>query len=242
MEIIEIGAVRLNEQLEVTGTFQSYIKPRYPIQSFALSFCKIERRVLQGSPSFPEVIEQFIDFCGEDYKLIAWGCTDFFSLSTDCRIHGRSTSWLTRMLDMSRFFEGGLAQALTEAEVPFVGQHHSALDDALSAAELLKRKPEIVLSDVYYTPEPFKLVTGGIKKKIINALNRAVQRNEVLTYEQFAADPDVRTYRRIMKLADAEMKMVEELFLKFSSQSYNRKTRAELKTAERPEEKNSLTK
>ncbi|UUZ92201.1 hypothetical protein LJK87_43485 [Paenibacillus sp. P25] len=43
MEIIEIGAVKLNEQLEIIDTFQSYIRPKYPINRFALQFCGIPK-------------------------------------------------------------------------------------------------------------------------------------------------------------------------------------------------------
>ena len=41
MEIIEIGAVKLNEQLEIIDTFQSYIRPKFTINRIALQFCGI---------------------------------------------------------------------------------------------------------------------------------------------------------------------------------------------------------
>ncbi|WP_181410251.1 3'-5' exonuclease [Paenibacillus sp. tmac-D7] len=231
MEILEIGAVKLNEHLQIVDTFQSYINPKYPINQFALNFCKIDKDVLTTSPPFPEVIAKFIDFCGVDYKIVAWGSTDFFSLFVDCKIHAISSDWLTRLIDMSRFFDGGLQQVLAAKEIPFVGQHHSALDDALNACELLKINPDIVKSERYYKPDHFKLCTGGIKKKISSALNQAVQNNSFLTWQEFASDKETQDYFDIMNLSESEIEMVETLFSKFYKQTYGRKTRSKLRSS-----------
>jgi inhibitor of KinA sporulation pathway (predicted exonuclease) len=227
MEVIELGAVKLNEKLEIIDTFQSYIKPKYKVNRFALQFCGITEETLmkKGRP-FVDVIPEFIDFCGNDYKMLAWGCSDFFSLFVDCKVNAIPDAWLhDRLLDMSKSFEGGLQQALQTHELNSLGQHHSALDDALNAVQLLKLKPDIVDRTSYYKPDPVKLVTGGIKKWILMSLDKAAAKGDVLSWEEFAANTQTVSYARVMRLTEQEMHMVKQLFIKFFKQKYGRKAK-----------------
>lgn len=223
MEIIEIGAVKLNGQLEIVDTFQSYIRPKYPVNRFALQFCGIPKETLMKSDSFETTIRKFIDFCGEEFTLLAWGGSDFFQLFVDCKINQVSSLWLSRMLDLTRFFKGGLQQALVEHELQPIGQHHSALDDALNAVQLLRLKPEIVQSNQYFVPDPFKLCTGGIKKWISLSIDEAMSNDKQLTWDQFKVNEKTKAYFSIMHLTAEEIRMVETLFTKFAKMKYGRK-------------------
>ncbi|WP_165452325.1 3'-5' exonuclease [Paenibacillus thalictri] len=223
MEIIEIGAVKLNERHEVVDTFQSYIKPNYPVNHFALQFCGISKEQLLKSPGFTEVIGKFIAFCGDSYKLLAWGGSDFFNLFVDCKVNEIDHEWLVNLLDVTQFFEGGLQKALEEHQLEPIGQHHSALDDALNAAQLLKLKPEIFSSEQYFKRNVFKICTGGIKKWIILCLDQALAKETLLTWEQFASLDRTKTYFSVMKLTPAEIKMTESLFYKFQKMKFGRK-------------------
>lgn len=223
MEIIEIGAVKLNDDLTIADTFQSYIRPRFPINHFALEFCGIRKEVLCQSPSFKEVIQQFISFCGAEYKLIAWGGSDFFNLFVDCKVNRIDNGWLVNLLDAARFFDGGLQKAVQDHGLEAIGQHHSALDDALNAAQLLQLKPEIVKDEHYFAPNEFKLCTGGIKKWISMSLDHAASNGEVLTWDQFIQLDKTQLYFSIMNLTADQIKMVETAFMKFYKMKYGRK-------------------
>ncbi|CAG7646487.1 exonuclease domain-containing protein [Paenibacillus allorhizosphaerae] len=223
MEIIEIGAVKLNEQLEITDTFQSYIRPNFPINRFALQFCGISKETLLESDSFAEVIGRFQQFCGESCKLFAWGAGDFFHLFVDCKVNRLSSAWLDKLVDLTRFFEGGLQQALVDHQLEAIGQHHSALDDALNAVQLLKHQPEIIQSNQYFAPDPFKLCTGGIKKRIMLCVDEAIAQNKVLAWSEFKTDAQTRQYFKVMHLTEDEIRLVEQLFIKLSNMKYGRK-------------------
>jgi len=223
MEIIEIGAVKLNEQLEITDTFQSYIRPNFSINRFALQFCGISKETLLQSDSFDEVIGRFQQFCGESFKLFAWGAGDFFHLFVDCKVNRLRSDWLDKLVDLTRFYEGGLQQALVDHQLEAIGQHHSALDDALNAAQLVKHQPDIIQSDQYFVPDPFKLCTGGIKKRILLSLDEAAEQNKVLSWNEFKAEPQTKLYFSVMRLTGDEMLLVEQLFVKLSSMKYGRK-------------------
>ncbi|TVY09705.1 3'-5' exonuclease [Paenibacillus cremeus] len=223
MEIIEIGAVKLNERLETVDTFQSYIRPKFTVNRFALQFCGISKDTLMQSDSFDKVLRRFLEFCGDEFTLLAWGGSDFFHFFVDCKINKLSSTWLSRMLDLTRFFEGGLQQALVQHELEPIGQHHSALDDALNAAQLVRLKPELVESDQYFVPDPFKLCTGGIKKLVSICLDEAIASETQLTWEQFKENEKTKSYIQIMRLNAIEVQMVEALFTQFTKIKYGRK-------------------
>jgi inhibitor of KinA sporulation pathway (predicted exonuclease) len=223
MEIIEIGAVKLDKNLNIIDTFQSYVKPKFEVNRFALKFCGIEKQTLQKSDAFETVIRRFIDFCGDDYKLLAWGGSDFFNLFVDCRINQVDNGWLTRLVDLTHFFDGGLQQAVESHELSPIGQHHSALDDALNAAQLVRLKPEVVLSEQYFSQNEFKICTGGIKKWITTLLDKAKTDGTVLTWQQFVTNEKTHAYVSIMNLNPSEIGMVETLFNKYASQKYGRR-------------------
>ncbi|WP_282941374.1 3'-5' exonuclease [Paenibacillus sp. RC67] len=225
MEIIEIGAVKLNEQLEVIDTFQSYINPNFYINRFALQFCGISKETLHRSKRFADVVQAFRDFCGEEYTLLAWGGGDFFHLFLDCKVNQLSDAWLVNLLDVTAYFEGGLQQALADHHLEPIGQHHSALDDALNTAQLLQLKPEVVTSTDYFVPNQFKLCTGGIKKWITLSLDSALEKEQTLTWNQFIKDEKTQKYVQVMRLKPEEIEMVKELFTKFFQAKYGRKAR-----------------
>ncbi|MDQ0899100.1 3'-5' exonuclease [Paenibacillus sp. V4I7] len=224
METIEIGAVKLNEQLEIVDTFQSFIRPKFPLNRFALQFCGITEETLLKSKPFEVVIEKFKKFCGSDFKLIAWGGSDFFTLLVDCKVNRIKNEWVTtHLLDMTRFFEGGLQQALEDHGLHFIGQSHSALDDALNAVHLLMLKPGLVNDTNYFIPDPFKICTGGIKKWIQISLDEALQNNRMLRWDDFLRDQNTQKYISIMNLTDNEIGMVQKLFNKFAQMKYGSK-------------------
>lgn len=79
-EIIEIGAVKLNENLEEVGVFSSTIKPCYTkkLNSYFKKLTHINDKDLKNSESFNEVIEKFIKWCDcdENTVFLSWSDTD----------------------------------------------------------------------------------------------------------------------------------------------------------------------
>ena len=78
-EIIEIGAVKLNEHFTPVDELRLYITPKH--------YTKMHRRIAaltgihdrqlqeQGIP-FPEAFAKFTDWCGEDYAYMTWSLSD----------------------------------------------------------------------------------------------------------------------------------------------------------------------
>lgn len=171
-EIIEIGAVKLNEKLRLTDRYQSLIKPQIytTMHRITAELVNLEIRDLQGARSFPTVCREFLDWCGEDYIFCIWGSQDLteFQKNMDyyqmeplskgpikyydvqklyslAREDGRIRSALSRIVE---------AERLLKKEVPF----HRAFGDAFYTARILQRiaAPELlerVSFDTYRIPK-----------------------------------------------------------------------------------------
>ena len=75
-EIIQIGAVKLNENFDILEEFNYMIRPQiYPrLHPFVEKITGIREDDLKGQPSFPEAYEAFLRFIGkEDAILCTWG-------------------------------------------------------------------------------------------------------------------------------------------------------------------------
>ena len=70
-------------------TFEIFVNPGIPIPAESTAITNITDEMVAGSPSFKEVGQQFIDFCGPDAVLIAHNLTGFDMpiLRAECARH-----------------------------------------------------------------------------------------------------------------------------------------------------------
>jgi inhibitor of KinA sporulation pathway (predicted exonuclease) len=139
-EIIEIGALKVNNNLEVLDEFASFVRPIHkPILS---DFCKKLTSITQGqvdkADDFKTVFARFMEWIGtEPFKLCSWGRYDFKQFEVDCKRHGVHFPFTTeRHINLKRQFASlrrtapcGMAQALHILGLPLVGTHHRGIDD-----------------------------------------------------------------------------------------------------------------
>lgn len=81
-EIIEIGAVKLNEKREVQSTFSQIIKPSVyrEINYITKKLVHIDTEELNNGRDFVPVMEEFLKWCGQDYMFCTWGTLDLSEL------------------------------------------------------------------------------------------------------------------------------------------------------------------
>ena len=77
-EMIQIGAAKLDEQLQVVETVSVLIQPTCyrQIHPRIRKMTGIDEDLLADAPDFQEALTEFLDWCGEDYVLLTWGCDD----------------------------------------------------------------------------------------------------------------------------------------------------------------------
>jgi 3'-5' exoribonuclease 1 len=151
-EIIEIGAIKLDDNLRKTDTFCSFIKPKYFKKLFPLvkRKTKISQEDINKADCFKDVMSRFIKWAGSDYILISWGHDDVHHLSLNCRYHRMKTGWLKRNIDIQKQFS--LIYNMPS------GQRYS-LENALSLMGLeVEEKLHRALNDAVYTARIFAMI------------------------------------------------------------------------------------
>lgn len=149
-EIIEIGAVKLNDSLEQLGEFSKFVRPTVnPILS---DFCKklttITQKDVELADTFENVIREFEDWIGEDVVLCSWGFYDRKQITSECKLKSYSGNicWMIeRHISIKHQFAEikgcklcGMSYALAHLGLALEGTHHRGIDDARNIAKIFK--------------------------------------------------------------------------------------------------------
>ncbi|MBQ2854194.1 MAG: exonuclease domain-containing protein [Oscillospiraceae bacterium] len=150
-EIIQIGAVRVTEDQQVTDEFQIFIKPKYyrhlNRRVSKLTGIKETRLREEGIP-FPEAMERFRAWCGEDIVFLTWGFDDIGILRENLQLFDLETDWTDRWYNAQMIFnaqtDGSTAQkalktAMEIFEIEATRPAHDALGDAYHTALICAR-------------------------------------------------------------------------------------------------------
>ena len=89
-EILEIGAVKLNENKEIIGKFDQLIKPQIyqTIHFITTKIIHIDKEELSNGKPFQEVAKAFLDWCGKDYIFCTWGTLDLTEFQRNLCYYG----------------------------------------------------------------------------------------------------------------------------------------------------------
>ena len=145
-EIIQIGAVRMMEDQTVADEFQVLIKPKY-YRHLNRRVSKLtgikESRLKEEGVSFPEAMEQFKAWCGEDIVFLTWGFDDIGILRENLRLFGLDEGWTGNWYNAQMIFnaqtDGSNAQKALKTAMEIFGIEatrpaHDALGDAYHTA------------------------------------------------------------------------------------------------------------
>ena len=152
-EIIEIGAVIMDEGFMVLGEFKTLVKPQYNdvIYKKYETLTGIGTQMVHSAPTFSIAYEMFVNWCesyGSDYEIYAWSENDYNQLRTEMKLKNYTkeemmcplVNWFdfqkeyTEKLGLERIMS--LEKALNCAGIEFEGHMHDALCDAKNTAEL----------------------------------------------------------------------------------------------------------
>ena len=150
-EIIQIGAVRVTEDQQVADEYQVLIKPKYyrhlNRRVSKLTGIKETRLKEEGVP-FPEAMEAFRAWCGEDIVFLTWGFDDIGILKENLRLFGMEEGWTDRWYNAQMIFNAqtdgstsqkALKKALEIFEIEPSRPAHDALGDAYHTALICAR-------------------------------------------------------------------------------------------------------
>ena len=150
-EIIQIGAVRVTEEQTVADEFQVMVRPKYyrslNRRVSKLTGIKESRLKAEGIP-FPEAMEQFKEWCGEDPVFLTWGFDDIAILRENLQLFELDTQWLGQWYNAQMMFnaqtDGSTAQKALKTAMEIFGIEatrpaHDALGDAYHTALICAR-------------------------------------------------------------------------------------------------------
>ena len=147
-EIIQIGAVRLTADGQVADEFQVMIRPKYyrrlNRRVSKLTGIKESRLRDEGIP-FPDAMEQFKRWCGEDIVFLTWGFDDIGILRENLRLFGLEEGWTEKWFNAQMIFnaqtDGSNSQKALKTAMEIFGIEatrpaHDALGDAFHTAQI----------------------------------------------------------------------------------------------------------
>ena len=81
-EIIEIGAIKLDENRKEIGRFSEMVRPLvYPTLHYRTKeITSLDQNQLRRSRTFCPVVRDFLKWCGDDCKFVTWGNLDLTEL------------------------------------------------------------------------------------------------------------------------------------------------------------------
>lgn len=149
-EVIEIGAVRLDENFQQEAEFQCYVKPEYgPIKKHITSLTGITQAMVADKKTYAACFQDFVDWVGEEKtKIYSWSMSDIKQLRSECRykLPDFDIGWLNaRWVDLQQEFDDrlglhnslALKHALGAMDHKFEGTQHTALADAINTSAIL---------------------------------------------------------------------------------------------------------
>lgn len=151
-EIIEIGAVKLNEKLEIIEEFDEKIKPGIykKMDAHVSEIVPIKMEDLQECRQFSQVAGDFLHWCGEDFMFCTWGSLDLVELQRNLAYYKMPSisSKPFFYYDVQKLFEiffdeekatRNLAFAVEYFHIEQKEEFHTAIHDARYTALIMQK-------------------------------------------------------------------------------------------------------
>lgn len=173
-EIIEIGAVKLNEDKVIVDSFHELVKPTVYkwIHARTREVIHLDYQNLLSGDIFPEAVQRFLEWCGEDFIFCTWGNQDLYELQRNLKFYNMLEKLPGPIIyyDIQKMFslcfEDGKSRHSLEYAIDFLGvskdlSFHRALTDAYYTGVILQKinKEEVFCYtsvDVYQNPKKRK--------------------------------------------------------------------------------------
>lgn len=173
-EIIEIGAVKLDERFQSIDRFHTQIKPQiYPILIGPVaSVTRKHQQSMRYGLHFCDAAKNFFEFCGDDYLFCTWSESDPAVLRMNLRFYQMEEHLDTWCLDVQYLFDRLIEQKATQRSIEY------ALDYLQISHDLPFHR---AVQDADYT--------GRILNEIVSIYEREQSRNDLIS--RFAYDPNL---------------------------------------------------
>ena len=150
-EIIQIGAVKLNDKLDIVDHFTMFIKPQYlpRMHKHVRELTGITSRELDHGVPFKTAMQHFQNWCGNEYMLLSWGSDDILILRENLMLHKMKALSYDQWVDAQMIYayqrygtnqQYSVAHAMEDLNIST--EHlsaHNALHDAVFTARICQK-------------------------------------------------------------------------------------------------------
>ena len=149
-EIIQIGAVKVDETGQVQDRFSVTLRPRIfrKLQHRIAKVTGLTQQQLDSGVPIRDGLDRFLKWCGPDAALAEWGPDDVPVLKQNLYLNGYDESWPHQWYDLQQVFlsqkprgEGEgmtLESVITRLGLPMDEPFHDALSDAAYTAAVCR--------------------------------------------------------------------------------------------------------
>lgn len=200
-EIVQIGALRLDEKLQVVSTFDRLVKPEMytSLHPYIEQITGITLESLASAKTFKEIYKEFAQFISSESILCIWGIADIKELLRNIKYHKLDASiipkqyiniqrYASKHLNCPKGRNVGLRNAVELLNIPLSGRFHDAFNDAYYTTEVFRHiydhdiKPAIYHSSeeirLKVTNKKGTLDTHSLIKKFEKMYNRQMTEEE----------------------------------------------------------------
>jgi len=139
-EIIQIGAVKLDENYHILDTFKIMVSPKCytKMNKKVAKLTGIKTEDLQYGFQFPVAFKHFSKWCGDDFAFLTWGSDDIKTLCDNMILHKMDPEWIPGAYNIQVIFDDqvskekrqiSLSDAMEKLGEPAL-EAHDALHDA----------------------------------------------------------------------------------------------------------------
>lgn len=179
-EIIQIGAVKVDESFNYIDKIKINVRPKYykVMNPHVREITGIQSVNLMAGEIFPQAFKRFKMWCGEDFRFITWGFDDLGILADNLTLYGLDPSYGSDYINLqiiynrqlkSEHVQVGLSTAAESLEIPINVKVHDALGDAVLTYEVC-RKLDMTLGLAEYA-ECVSAVKLPVSKDSISGLS-----------------------------------------------------------------------
>lgn len=148
-EIIQIGAIKVDEDLNEIDNINLLIHPQFyhKMNRDIGELTGITQEMIDSSSLiFPEAIDRFKEWIGEDSVLISWSFSDISILENNLEKFGLDSSWIPECYDAQMMFDYQEMDEERNYALNYALYHynekpdssHDALDDARSTLKVMR--------------------------------------------------------------------------------------------------------
>lgn len=149
-EIIQIGAVKCDEDFKLVDKLKINVAPKYyrKMNRHVEKITGITSAMLAKGLPFPEAFEKLREWCTPEFRFITWGFDDLAMLADNLELHGLDPKYGADYVNLQLIYKNqvdnervqwSLSDAVEKLGIPLDAQAHDAANDAWFTYEVCKK-------------------------------------------------------------------------------------------------------